>query len=184
MMLSKFRISACLLAGLAISFPVFLPIPAWSEDDPAAAINPVPLSRTRSRNRVVSFPTAVPLTAPVTTPSNGTIEEPEDDTDPGFRPPYEQELMRLAEILGAVHYLRALCGADEGQTWRLQMEAMIEAEEPGRQWRTQLTEDFNRGYRNFERSYRQCTPSAILATRRYMNEGAELALLTQNRYAN
>lgn len=92
--------------------------------------------------------------------------------------------MRLAEILGAVHYLRALCGADEGQMWRLQMEALIEAEEPGRQWHTQLTEDFNRGYRNFERSYRQCTPSAVLATRRYMNEGAELALLTQNRYAN
>ncbi|MBL4758330.1 MAG: TIGR02301 family protein [Rhizobiales bacterium] len=181
---SKFRIFACLLAGLTISFPVFLPIPTWSEEDPAAAINPAPAFSRRLREPEVSFPTAVPLTAPVTTPSNADIEEPEDDTDPGFRPPYEQELMRLAEILGAVHYLRALCGADEGQMWRLQMEALIEAEEPGRQWHTQLTEDFNRGYRNFERSYRQCTPSAVLATRRYMNEGAELALLTQNRYAN
>ena len=29
--------------------------------------------------------------------------------------PYDSKLMRLAEILGAVHYLRELCGAQEGQ---------------------------------------------------------------------
>ena len=28
--------------------------------------------------------------------------------------PYDDQLMRLAEILGAVHYLRELCSANDG----------------------------------------------------------------------
>ena len=32
--------------------------------------------------------------------------------------PYDDKLLRLSEILGAIHYLRELCGAREGQTWR------------------------------------------------------------------
>jgi uncharacterized protein (TIGR02301 family) len=32
--------------------------------------------------------------------------------------PYDEKLLRLSEILGAVHYLRELCGANEGQSWR------------------------------------------------------------------
>ena len=42
--------------------------------------------------------------------------------------PYDNKLMRLAEILGATHYLRELCRAQEGQRWRQQMDALIDAE--------------------------------------------------------
>ena len=35
--------------------------------------------------------------------------------------PYDDRLMRLAEILGAVHYLRELCGSGDGQLWRERM---------------------------------------------------------------
>ena len=35
--------------------------------------------------------------------------------------PYDGKLLRLSEILGAVHYLRELCGANEGQLWREKM---------------------------------------------------------------
>ena len=37
--------------------------------------------------------------------------------------PYDDRLFRLSEILGAVHYLRELCGAEEGQQWRERMAA-------------------------------------------------------------
>jgi uncharacterized protein (TIGR02301 family) len=154
------------------------------EVDPAASTAPTASSGgSRSRERQVSFPTAVPRTAPVVAQPPNSTEEPED-TSPEALPPYQAELKRLAEILGAVHYLRALCGADEGETWRAQMEALLEAEEPGPIWRAQLIEEFNLGYRTFERSYRRCTASAVLATQRYMDEGAELTLATQNTYAN
>src|SRR5690242_21962901 len=38
-------------------------------------------------------------------------------------PPYDAPLVRLAEILGALHYLRPLCGAAETSRWRRQMGA-------------------------------------------------------------
>ena len=42
--------------------------------------------------------------------------------------PYDDKLMRISEILGAVHYLRELCGANEGQTWRDRMRELVDAE--------------------------------------------------------
>ncbi len=175
------------MIGLTLSIAGLVPRPVWSEEiDPAATVIASPpgsSGNSRSRGRQVSFPTAVPRTAPAVTPPPGDAGEPED-TGPEALPPYQDELKRLAEILGAVHYLRALCGADEGENWRAQMEALLAAEEPGPNWRAQLVAEFNRGYRTFERSYRRCTASAVLATRRYMNEGAELTLATQNTYAN
>jgi uncharacterized protein (TIGR02301 family) len=42
--------------------------------------------------------------------------------------PYDDRLFRLSEILGAVHYLRELCGANEGQYLRDRMHDLMEAE--------------------------------------------------------
>jgi len=148
--------------------------------------NPTPFfssrrSRQRSNTRgndQVNFPTAV---AP-TTPSKPPPPPPEATED--ARPPYEEELVRLAEILGSVHYLRELCNADEGSLWRDQMNALLQAEEPQPKWRAYLVQNFNNGYRGFQRTYRECTPAAMVATRRYMAEGAELTQNMRTRYAN
>ena len=32
--------------------------------------------------------------------------------------PFDASLQRLSEILGALQYLRGICGANEGQKWR------------------------------------------------------------------
>jgi len=89
--------------------------------------------------------------------------------------PYDSKLMRLAEILGAVHYLRELCGADEGQVWREQMEAILRNEGTTAVRRAKLVNKFNDGYRGYRRTYRTCTQSATLATRRFSTEGAQIA---------
>ena len=89
--------------------------------------------------------------------------------------PYDAKLMRLAEILGAVHYLRELCGANEGQTWRKRMEELIEGEGNAPLRRAQLTSRFNNGYRSYSRTYQTCTPSAQTAVSRFLVEGAEIA---------
>src|SRR5262245_40837844 len=44
--------------------------------------------------------------------------------------PFDGSLQRLAEILGALHYLRAICGANEGQKWRNEMQSLVDAEAP------------------------------------------------------
>ena len=94
---------------------------------------------------------------------------------PSDNKPYDRELNRLAEILGAVHYLRELCGAEEGQTWREQMVALLNAEGQTPARRSKLTRSFNRGYRGYRRTYRACNKSAALLISRFMNEGVDLA---------
>ena len=103
---------------------------------------------------------------------------------PGGRAPYESELQRLSEILGALHYLRDVCGAKEGQAWRNEMQALLDAEAPSGERRERLTASFNRGYRGFQQSYRACTPAADFAIRRYLEEGAKIARDITARYAN
>jgi uncharacterized protein (TIGR02301 family) len=102
----------------------------------------------------------------------------------GARAPYEGDMQRLAEILGALHYLRGLCGANEGQTWRNEMQALVDAEAAGGDRRDRLIGSFNRGYRGFQQTYRTCTPAANLAIRRYLEEGAKIARDITARYAN
>ena len=98
--------------------------------------------------------------------------------------PFDGELMRLAEILGALHYLRALCGANEGNKWRDQMQALLDAEAQGGDRRSRLTANFNRGYRDFQQTYRTCTPAATVAVRRYLDEGAKISRDITARYTN
>jgi len=98
--------------------------------------------------------------------------------------PFDNDMQRLAEILGALHYLRAVCGTNEGQKWRDQMQALIDAEIPDGDRRRKIVASFNRGYRGFEQTYRSCTPSADLAIRRYLEEGAKISREITARYAN
>src|SRR5438477_2986296 len=73
--------------------------------------------------------------------------------------PYDGELQRLAEILGALQYLRPLCGVSEGQKWRNEMQALVDAEAPSGERRGRIITSFNRGYRGFQQTYRTCTPA-------------------------
>jgi uncharacterized protein (TIGR02301 family) len=102
----------------------------------------------------------------------------------GDAPPYQADLQRLAEILGALHYLRGVCGANEGQAWRNEMQALVDAEAPSGERRERMIASFNRGYRGFQQTYRTCTPAADLAIRRYLDEGARIARDITARYAN
>lgn len=98
--------------------------------------------------------------------------------------PYDRDLQRLAEILGALHYLRGLCGANEGPKWRNEMQALLDAETPSGERRDRLTASFNRGYRGFQQTYRACTPAADLVIRRYLEEGSKISREITARYAN
>ncbi|HKS86331.1 MAG TPA: TIGR02301 family protein [Pseudolabrys sp.] len=98
--------------------------------------------------------------------------------------PFDNDLQRLGEILGALHYLRAVCGANEGSKWRNEMQALIDAEAPSGERRRKIVASFNRGYRGFQQTYRTCTPAADIAIRRYLDEGARIARDITARYAN
>ncbi len=89
--------------------------------------------------------------------------------------PYQAEMLRLSEIMGALHYLRQLCDRGRTSDWRDEMQALLDAEQPDAERRTRMVDRFNHGYESYRSVYRDCTPSAKLAVQRYLDEGARLA---------
>ncbi|HKJ61544.1 MAG TPA: TIGR02301 family protein [Hyphomicrobiales bacterium] len=102
--------------------------------------------------------------------------------DPDAKP-YDAQLFQLSEILGTVHYLRELCGADEGQMWRGKMRQLVGSEGTSALRRARLVDSFNKGYRGYAQTYRTCTRPALQAINRFMIQGARLAdtLIENNR---
>ncbi|MCP5000697.1 MAG: TIGR02301 family protein [Hyphomicrobiales bacterium] len=98
-------------------------------------------------------------------------------------PLYEARLIRLAEIVGSVHYLRTLClGSDEG--WRDKMQALINLEAADPERRARFIAAFNKGYRSFASVHRKCNSVAIEAEELYRKQGLELASEIIARYGN
>lgn len=98
--------------------------------------------------------------------------------------PYDKDLARLAELMGALHYLRPLCGSQDRDRWRTEMQDLIETEQPSPERKDRLVASFNRGYQSYELTYRNCTASANLAIGRSLDEGAKLARDIATRYGN
>jgi uncharacterized protein (TIGR02301 family) len=130
----------------------------WFQEQPKA----------RPKPRVKPRPSGDDL--PPIVPKESSAPPPPDDR------PYDDKLLRLAEILGAVHYLREVCGAQEGQLWRNQMKDILKNEGSTAVRRAKLVNSFNNGYRGYRRTYRTCTSSATLAIARFSTEGAQIAV--------
>lgn len=108
------------------------------------------------------------------------LEVPASEPPP---PPYEPQILRLAEILGALTYLDDLCGSNESADWRAKMQKLLEAETKTAFRKEQLAGAFNRSLRDYERSYRACTPNAQAIIDRFLTEGSKLAHEVVNRFS-
>ncbi|OYX13597.1 MAG: TIGR02301 family protein [Rhizobiales bacterium 32-66-8] len=105
-----------------------------------------------------------------------TVPGPAAHAADGSTPPYEADLLKLSELLGALHYLRPLCGISaEGATWRGEMQAFLDAEQPSEVRKAKIIAAFNQGYTSYAQVYRTCTPAAALAVQRQLEEGARLS---------
>lgn len=88
---------------------------------------------------------------------------------------YDVRLMRLSEILGAVHYLRELCDGKDGMRWRDAVNELIKTEGSSALRRATIAQRFNLGYRSYRRTYRRCTPSAKSTIARFFKEAIEIS---------
>lgn len=102
---------------------------------------------------------------------------------PADEPPYERQLLRLSEILGALHFLRPLCARPDEPAWRDQMQALLDAEAADEARKRRLVERFNQGYRGFASVYHSCTPAARDALASYVSEGSALVRDVTSRYS-
>jgi uncharacterized protein (TIGR02301 family) len=126
--------------------------------------------------------TAVPGANPATPGANpgapGT--NPAAAEEPA--PPYEPQLLRLSELLGALTYLQDLCGGQGGQVWRDKMTALMDAETQSELRKERLAGAYNRGFTGYELSYRQCTPNAQAIISRFLDESGKIARDVSHRY--
>lgn len=97
-------------------------------------------------------------------------------------PPYQDDMERLAELLGSLYFLQPLCqpGVED---WRAQMEQLILLDQPDEDRRQRLAGAFNEGYTNYSRLYRACTVSANESLTRLLVDAETVARDIHSRYA-
>ncbi|KAA6206637.1 MAG: TIGR02301 family protein [Candidatus Tokpelaia sp.] len=87
---------------------------------------------------------------------------------------YDEKLNRMAEILGSLHYLYRICGAQDSE-WRAYMQKLIAALHADDKQQLRLYAAFNRSYEAFADNYSACTTAAKEASERYRLEGLTLS---------
>jgi uncharacterized protein (TIGR02301 family) len=85
-------------------------------------------------------------------------------------------------MMGALAYLRDLCGAGDGANFRAKMAAFLAAEGVGETQRDLLAGAYNKGFNDYATTYRVCTPAADEVVSRYLTETARLAAEVASRY--
>ncbi len=96
--------------------------------------------------------------------------------------PYDRDLMRLSEIVGALAFLRSLCAEPDAAEWPARMKAILDSEGVTPNRRDRLAGAYNRGFRGYSLTYRICTPAAGEAARRYLAEGERLSHAIAGRF--
>lgn len=117
-------------------------------------------------------------------PAKETAKEaPKEQPAPADAPaPYDRDLMRMAEVIGSLAFLRNLCTMADAAEWPARMKALIEAEGITPSRRDRLAGAYNRGYRSYALTYRVCTPAAHEAAARFLAEGERLSHALAGRF--
>jgi uncharacterized protein (TIGR02301 family) len=132
------------------------------------------------RRALAALMLALALTPALAQPARRADPPRKEEAPPAPPPPedapapYEPQMLRLAETLGALSFLRDLCGAGDGAQWRQRMQALLDSEGQNEGRRARLAGAFNRGFQDYAAVYRVCTPNAELALSRRLAEGRKL----------
>jgi uncharacterized protein (TIGR02301 family) len=96
--------------------------------------------------------------------------------------PYDPQLLRLSEILGALSYLTSICEPSQKDAFRVQMQALIDAEANTSPRREEYAGAFNRGYRGLAATYARCTDNARALVGRFREEGVAITRQVRSMY--
>lgn len=96
--------------------------------------------------------------------------------------PYEADLLRLAELMGSLAFLRDLCHDGDGAQFRDKIARLIDADLRPQEAKDQLAGAFNRGFEGYRFTYRVCTSNARETIAAYLEETRRLAKDVASRY--
>jgi uncharacterized protein (TIGR02301 family) len=128
---------------------------------------------------------ALPVQAqqrPATPPAAAPPLPPQAPAPEPLPPLYEPDLLQLAEIIGAVAFLREICAGPEAAQWRARMIDILEAEGVTQGRKERLAGAYNRGYRGYALTYRSCTSAAEEAAARLTRDGERLSRSIAGRF--
>ncbi|MBS7698317.1 MULTISPECIES: TIGR02301 family protein [unclassified Chelatococcus] len=176
----SYRPAAVVATALLIALPTPAALAISRNDGPlfstakpesALAANSAPAARDKNAQDQGAGKSGA-SSAPAETPTSSPEE----------RPLYEGQMLRLAEVLGALSFLRNLCGANDAPQWYEKMRALIDAEASTAAERERLAGSYNRGFNGYALTYRRCNASAQAAITRFLDEGARLATTISSRF--
>ncbi len=102
-------------------------------------------------------------------------------------PPYEPEILKLAEIMGSLAFLGDLCAVNvkspPSAIWRAKAQELLANEETTPARKEQFTGRFNRGFNSYREVYRTCTANAETSRIRLLQDGAKLTREISSRFA-
>ncbi len=96
---------------------------------------------------------------------------------------YEPELLRLAEVIGTLSYMTALCAQPDSQNWQQRITQLIDAEGTTPQRKERLAGAFNRGYLGHQPAHRTCTERSRQVIDRLLLQGQRLTREISTRYS-
>jgi uncharacterized protein (TIGR02301 family) len=146
---------------------------------PPAAPRPAAPPAKTSKHRAAKQTGAKKATAAKPSP-DAKATTPAPEAEPPR--PYDPEILRLAEILGALTYLDELCASNPSGDWRAKMQALLEADAKSAARKEWLAGSYNRGFHDYERTYHSCTENAQVVISRFLAEGGKIARDVVNRY--
>jgi uncharacterized protein (TIGR02301 family) len=138
----------------------------------ASLMMPAAQAQTAQRPGGARTSSSAPVAAPAVPP-------PEQDVAPQ---PYEPDLLKLAEIIGSMAFLRTICEGQEKGIWPARMTKLIEAEGRTQAIKERLAGAYNRGFSSYALVHRECTSVAREAGARLARDGDELSRKLANRF--
>jgi uncharacterized protein (TIGR02301 family) len=96
---------------------------------------------------------------------------------------YEPDLLRLAEVLGTLSYMTALCTQPGSDAWPQRITQLIDAEGTTVQRKERLAGAYNRGFLGHQSTHRACTDRSRQVIDRMLQQGQRLAREISTRYS-
>jgi|GEM_PF-1399299 len=85
-----------------------------------------------------------------------------------------EQLLQIAGIMGAVHYLHGQCDGKGTQIWRDNMKRLIEIEKPAPEVKQTMIERFNAQYEIQRKRFHKCNKKRAKEAARLAEEGERL----------
>ncbi len=127
---------------------------------------------------------AVPALAQQRRPAPPPTPPPKEEAAPEPPPAaYEPDLLRLAEVIGTLSYMTALCTQPGSDTWPQRITQLIEAEGTTPQRKERLAGAYNRGYLGHQSTHRACTDRSRQVIDRMLQQGQRLTREISTRYS-